>query len=219
MTTIIEAVKMITISIEYELDPENPADMDCQWKPISFMSGFTNYEPIEKYRTAYGKRPAWLQKKLEAGTAFTLDYYEHGIGMWFLSDWCKGDQWDTSRGAGLLLWNHPPGEMGAKTPEDRRKDAEAFLESYNDWCNGWVYWVKIEDARRDLVEHFSSYSGDSREEDMLRDVAPYVAQLLKDNPDLEIEVDDSLGVGFNRKQLMDEIAKYNAKEQHGPQTD
>jgi hypothetical protein len=55
-------------------------------------------------------------------------------------------RWDTSNRCGILLWEHPPGELGFKMREERAKSARQFLETYNDWANGNCYWYRVEKA-------------------------------------------------------------------------
>jgi hypothetical protein len=40
---------------------------------------------------------------------------------------------------GLLVWEHPAAEMGAKTYDERATDAQTCLDEYNKWANGDVY--------------------------------------------------------------------------------
>jgi hypothetical protein len=89
--------------------------------------------------TEDGPRPTIaLRSKLRAGLAWHLSY--RGREELRISD--NGRSIDDA--AALLVWEHAPGDMGAKTVEDRRKDAENGLQEYNDWANGWVYWYEIE---------------------------------------------------------------------------
>jgi hypothetical protein len=85
-----------------------------------------------------------LQAKLKSGLAFQLSYYEHGQCAWSLSGEGPQCRWDSVRFAGLMVWEQDEGNMGAKSYEDRRKDAQQFIERYTQWCNGEVYGYHIE---------------------------------------------------------------------------
>jgi hypothetical protein len=86
-----------------------------------------------------------VRRKLETGTVFLLDYYEHGLSAWSIVGTGMQCQWDTTHHAGLLVWSHPTNDMGAKSYQDRQKDAEQFLQTYNAWANGdvWGYVAEI----------------------------------------------------------------------------
>ena len=67
------------------------------------------------------------------------------------------------------MWEHPPKDMGAKTYEDRAKDARVFLETYNCWCNGDGYGYSVEELvklpcgheeRREIDSCFGFYGND-----------------------------------------------------------
>jgi len=137
----------ITISPDLDAEHLNPASYDCEWKPISFSSKFINYEDPENYlKFENGKIvPATeeLKEKFEQGFAFLLDYYEHGLGMWSIHGTGPSSTWDNTSCAGILLWNHKAEDMGAKTPDEREKDAKRFLERYTDWCNGTCHYFEI----------------------------------------------------------------------------
>ena len=77
--------------------------------------------------------------------AFILSCYQHSGIVWSLRGEGMQCPWDTARIGGLLVWEHPPGDMGARTYEDRKQDARDFLEEYNAVANGHVYWYAVED--------------------------------------------------------------------------
>lgn len=153
--------KYIRVSIDNDCDIQNPSQgagfYDCTWTPISFSRKHSNYEDPSKYLRIIGKsngygvyvKPASiaLRSKLRAGTAFLLDYYEHGAGKWSIHGSGPQCQWDTAQYAGILLWQNKPKDMGAKTHAERALDAINFLEIYNDWCNGYGHGYTI-----DLIE-------------------------------------------------------------------
>lgn len=134
----------IKITVASDPDLENPAEFDGSWTPYSFGRQHASYKDPEALglsldRDEDGKPKIMnpgLRRKLKVGLAFFLAYYEHGGCVWSLTGEGPQCRWDSVRIAGLLVWEHKPGDMGAKTPEARAKDARAFLESYNAWSNG-----------------------------------------------------------------------------------
>jgi hypothetical protein len=68
--------------------------------------------------------------------------------------------------------------MGAKTYEARQKDAESFLETYNDWANGNCHWYKIEDDTGHVIDECGGYIG---EDSLLEAIREQI------DPDDEIE--------------------------------
>lgn len=144
---------MKIVRLEYDRDAENPANYDGQWTIYSFGRRHCNYKDPDDFfesrkvdgRWVHVPKSIGLRRKLETGTAFLLSYYEHGACQWSLAGTGPQCQWDSVSFAGLLVWEHPVKDMGAKTYAEREKDAEQFLETYTNWCNGYVYGYIIEE--------------------------------------------------------------------------
>ena len=143
----------MTISLDLRHDSmydESPCRNDGSWKIYSFSSRHnrafqlknSKYDRIEDILPE-GKVPIWLRRKLDVGTAFFLDYYEHGEGCWSRSGHGMQCQFDTARCAGIAIWEEDPDNLGAKTKEERAKDLDNGLEEYNDWCNGHTYGYSL----------------------------------------------------------------------------
>ena len=200
----------LTITIENDPDIENPCDFDSNWKVISFNSRHTAYENPDNFFTAiYGDGPRYpfielrpndigLRRKLAVGTAFILSAYEHGNIAWSLEGEGMQCNFDTADIAGLLVWEHPVSEMGAKTLKDRAEDARKFLETYNSWSNGHGLWYSVESmqASGDIIEDSCGgfYGCDTKY--MYEDnIASSIQRYLDANPFLtsieEIEEDDA----------------------------
>lgn len=143
---------------------ESPSENDLSWKPYSFSRRHGNFKDPADLGFA-NPMDVGLRNKLRAGTAFVLGYFEHGRGMWHISGdipmGTQGDyRWDGCNVAGLLVFEHDPNEMGAKTKEERKKDAEAFLEEYNAWCNGDIYGYVVEDRDGEELDSCWGFIGD-----------------------------------------------------------
>jgi len=140
------AIKLI-VNLWHDDMPEDPNEMDG-WSAYSFSRRHGNYKNPEDIsdedEDGNGVPDAELQKKLDAGLAFFLDYYEHGQCSWSLAGEGPQCQFDTTRMAGLIVWEQDEGDIGATTVEDRRKDAKAFIERFTLWCNGEVYGYTVE---------------------------------------------------------------------------
>jgi len=149
-------MKTAIITISNDPDVENPCEND-QFKIYSFCTRHSNFtHPSELNLGALDSsgQPTisniGLRRKLEAGTAFILSYYEHGLGCWSLQGEGNNCQWDSTRIAGLMVWEGKATDIG-KNRNDRAKAARSFLEVYNDWCNGntYAYDIKEYDEEND----------------------------------------------------------------------
>lgn len=136
------------ISIYPDSDAECPSEWEG-WRLVSFSHRHRSYEPPERYckglDTFGGPIPAHigLSRKLATGTAFWLSYYEHGLCRWSLMGEGSQCRWDSTRLAGILLWERPPPELPAGYAK-READARRFLDTYTAWANGEVYGYDIE---------------------------------------------------------------------------
>ena len=114
-----------------------------------------------------------LRDKLKNGLAHFLSYFEHGDCLWFRKDGTTPGgvefQWDGVRLAGLLVWEHRATAMGAKTFEERAKDADGFLKEYTDWANGHGYRYSIETPSGKVLDSCGGFLGDP--DDMLDNIA------------------------------------------------
>jgi hypothetical protein len=168
--------RKLVVRIEHDSDVEVPDSGYDGWKLVSFGRRHSNYEDPDKYIRRYNREEGivvegiGLLRKLNVGLAFWLSYYEHGLGCWSLKGEGPQCQWDTAHLAGILLWTGKPGDIGAKTLEDRAKDARCFLESYNDWANGNCYWYSVEKTDGTDVETVGGFIGDEAVNEALAEV-------------------------------------------------
>ncbi len=139
-------------------------DRDGCWTPISFQRGHHSSQPLDRYYPwAVGMR-----RKIEVGLAFPLLYKEHRLCSWEL--WSDGEQpkfLDRHPGSGvstpadgLLIWEHKPRDMGAKTYAERYRDAQGFLEEYNAWCNGSCYYFQLETSDGEELDRCGGFYGE-----------------------------------------------------------
>lgn len=155
------------------LEINHDSDVDCPdsgydgWRLVSFGRKHNNYENPDKHVKSFDRRTRevtptniGLKRKLNVGLAFLLSFYEHGLGTWSLIGEGTQDQWDTAYVAGLLVWTGKPGDIGAKTLEDRAEDARGFLESYNDWANGNCHWFRLSNENGEEIESIGGLIGD-----------------------------------------------------------
>lgn len=152
-----------SLELSYDDQPDCPMDWDLSWKLISFRrNSIHSDDPAEYCHVKDGEvRPNFeYLSKFRAGLAFFLDYYEHGQGAYSIHGEGMQCQWDTAQYGGILLWEHSPKEMGAKSYEDREKDARGFLETYNAWMNGEVYGYTLKDEEGNLVDSCWGYYDD-----------------------------------------------------------
>lgn len=156
----------LKLEIGHDLDLDQPDAGYDGWRLVSFGRKHSNYEDPCKYVRAFDRRTRevtlaniGLAKKLNVGLAFFLSYYEHGQGAWSLLGEGTQCPWDTAYLAGILIWTGKPGDIGAKTLEDRAEDARDFLESYNAWANGETYWFRLAE-NGNVIESIGGFIGD-----------------------------------------------------------
>ena len=148
----------LIVTIDTSHSPESPCEFDG-WKLHSFARNkfVTDCDP-EEYVGGYTAgvvTPAnkTLAKKLAAGLAFWLSYFEHGDGQWSLKGEGMQCRWDTASLAGILVWEWKAKDLGPKTPAERREDARKFLDRYSQWANGYVYdWEVREPGQEEPVD-------------------------------------------------------------------
>ena len=148
---------MNTLTIEYDGDVDSPCEMDGFWKVTSFNRKHTNFgDPPLDY---YGNLNIGFRRKLSVGTAFLLDYFEHGTSIWSLRGEGPQCQWDTATGAGFIALDNP---KDRPQQEKREEDARNSLKTYNDWCNGLTFWYSLE-KDGEVVDSCGGYIGDDIE--------------------------------------------------------
>lgn len=129
-------MRKLVLTIDNDSDTENPFEYG-EWEFVSFSRRHSAYKNPEDFQNI------GIRRKLQAATAFVLDYFEHGNCVWSLAGSGPQCQWDQSRNAGLLIWRGKPNDL-ADTPEKRREAAACMLETYTEWCNGECYWYNLE---------------------------------------------------------------------------
>ena len=144
----------------FSSDVEDPTSWDdLGWKVHSFSSRHRSYTNPDTLFPD-GRPSIGLRSKLAAGTAFVLDYSEHGSCAWVLHNRGYRDPFDSVSGAGLLVWEGKPCDL-AKTKEERAKAAAQFLETYTCWCNGDAYGFSVDEEITLPCGHAELRDGDS----------------------------------------------------------
>lgn len=150
----------VTVNLLPDYDAESPCDEDG-WSAYSFSRKHANYKHPDELGFDEGQPSEALQAKLKAGLAFILDYFEHGNCVWSLGGTGPQCRWDSVSGAGILVWEGDPDDMGAKTYEDREKDAKGFIDRFTEWCNGNVFGYSIDDPDGEIDDScFGFYDSD-----------------------------------------------------------
>lgn len=138
-----------TLEIAHDEAPENPLEHD-EWEWINFDRRLVNDRDVNDLLTAneYGEvraRCIGLQRKLDCGTAFLIECYEHSGRAYNLRGEGHQCRWDTTDVAALLVWRGEPNEIG-KTYEQRKENARITCKTYNAWAEGEVYGYSLESA-------------------------------------------------------------------------
>lgn len=131
---------MLRLRIEHDYDCESPMQYDGSWKLYSFSSRHTAFRHPDSLD--WGE----IRKLMGRGLAHWLDYFEHGGSEWSISGEGMQDAWDTARYGGILVWEEPAENMGAKTVKGRTEDARSFLREYNRWANGECFWYSLDET-------------------------------------------------------------------------
>lgn len=165
------------------MNPSTDGDFyDNTWKMVSFSRKHYNFQHPDNFDNI------GIRRKLEVGTAFMFDYFEHGACKWSLSGAGPQCQWDTARNAGIMLFENPK-DMGAKTYEDRRQDAKNFLEIYTDWANGYGHGYSIETEEGEILKSCWGFY-DSEIEHTVNEIVSQLEYLQKEHGALEVTLED-----------------------------
>jgi len=160
--------RKLVVRVQLDEDVESPMDQDGQWTLYSFSRKHKTYRDPESLglgELEANGRPRilslGLRRKLEVGLAHFVAYFEHGSCRWSLTNdpTRPNCRWDSVSVAGLLVWENKPEDMGARTYEDRAKDAASFLETFTSWCNEDCYYYTIEDEAGEVVGSCGGYIG------------------------------------------------------------
>lgn len=152
--------RIVFVEIFHDPDCECPNERDG-WSLYSFHPRHTNYKDPESFDQEE------LERKMAAGLAFRLDYYEHGTSNWSLSEGHHPlgveYRWDGRRNAGVLVWEGKEDDWARTSAESRLAAAEEFARIYTTWANGecYGYRVVVHTARRtesgELYDRLSDY--------------------------------------------------------------
>jgi hypothetical protein len=130
---------VITIDTDYNVqNPNNTAgNIDGQWTLLHFNRNKIDDSDIDTYLDESDGKLLGLRRKLKVGLAFVIYDANYNETSYRIVQHNTID--DIRRNPsvyGLLIWEHKPSDMGAKSYEDRMEDASNFLDIYNDWANG-----------------------------------------------------------------------------------
>lgn len=144
--------------VEYDQGADEPeADCDSHWKVIDFNKRHTDSEDfcahfINKGDDTVVAKNIVMRWRLNVGLAFLLSYSSYGAQC----------HWDINTGGrpdGIIVWTYGRKNIGAKTREDRMKDAGNYLEAYNHWCNGSVYRFEVQNGEEEQLDIGTGFCG------------------------------------------------------------
>ncbi len=175
--------KFLKLTVQTDQDMENPCENDG-WKLYSFNARHASYKNPEALGLSgtlgedglpsVSNKNRGLRNKIQHGLAYFLSYYEHSRCIWFLNGESPPFvefQWDGVRLAGLLVWEGEYKEI-PKAPEERRRDAEAFLKTYTSYCNGDGVWFNLEDETGDFVDGCGGFYSLEEAMEAIREAIP-----------------------------------------------
>lgn len=135
---------MIRVFVDYAEIGAPFKEEDGRWQIYVFCRSLAMVGP-EQYRDPQeAQNDPEITEKLQWGLAFLLDYHEHGNCVWSVHGTMGADRFDTTVCAGIIVWEEPEENLGAKTYDERLEDAAGELAEYTMWCNGEVYRYKID---------------------------------------------------------------------------
>lgn len=165
----------LVLNIGLDEDAGCPSDFE-PWRLVSFNHRHGCYEHPDNFFPD-GALPLGLRRKLEVGTAFILSCCEHGGIQWGLRGETWQCPWDTKDVAGLLLCTERRDIPGSK--DGRERDARQFLDTYNDWANGYVLWFSLEDDGGETLDSCGDiYGGEHLMADFVR---PAIAAYMEEH--------------------------------------
>lgn len=163
----------LTVEVFNDGEAECPSSWGG-WKLISFNSNHRSFEDPYRYLgppDESGEPTAaniGIKRKLGAGTAHILSYYEHGFCVWGLKGEAPPCPWDSVRVAGLLIWQGKASAL-PRGYEPREESARSFLRVYTDWANGSCYGYAIED-NGEVVDSCCGFYGEADLRSAIQDV-------------------------------------------------
>jgi hypothetical protein len=162
---------LYTIKIEVDQDVSNPLEEnDGMWTVYSFGMHLISDTDRDKFfkDDDYKKLRLEYANKMRVGLMFPLEYSSHGPQcLWTVLD----DRGVLDRSHGFAIWEHKPGDMGAKTVADRRKDCESTLEEYTHWSNGNCHGYTITKVNEEEIDSCWGFIGDADVPHMLETIA------------------------------------------------
>ncbi len=134
---------VLRVEIEHDSGTEDPTTEDFQWKVYTFDCDVVSDTDRDRFIEEDGDLinvADDVLAKLENGLAFPINCQVRGGVLLYDT---TGNQDFDLKSDGLIVWEHDEDGIGAKTWEDRHKDAEGFLREYTDWANGNCYRVTV----------------------------------------------------------------------------
>lgn len=129
-----QEVKFLKIEVVYD---EWGTECPCEWGSFQVV-GRDNQVAGDRKITYSTEELNVLFKNKQTRL---LDRFKHGDVRWSLRGQGTQCQWDTMRGAGLLVINQ---EYFHDWPEDVQNDAiQDFLKAFNAWANGQIFRYTI----------------------------------------------------------------------------
>lgn len=187
----------LIVKIMQDEDCPNPLEeSDGQWTLYSWHSEHQSKRQPEFYSfTKYGNAVPNLpmMSKLRVGLAFPLSlrYYSSSSPIeWSLETGETNPAIVEEKYDGLLVWEHPKDEMGAKSYSDRAQDAKNTLQEYNDWCNGVCYGYSLQTENESFDDSCWGYIGDLQKKDsyMMEEIRSSIKDCAETNGFSEVNI-------------------------------
>jgi len=156
------ALKPAKLILERDSDVENPCGQEDGWGWVvhSFNNRHSNYTNPSAFLNRDGSGVnIGIQRRLDCGTAFLLSCYEHGLSAWSLQGEGMQCRWDTTRTAGIMIWQGKAKDAG-KNLKEREERARKTISVYTDWVNGACYYYRLEDMAGEEIDACGGFIGE-----------------------------------------------------------
>ena len=150
-------INVFEIHVTQDTFPD-PPDWEGWYEIHSFAPAHSNYKSPNRFGLVMKdgritSTDPGIRSKLRAGTAIILSAYQHGGIVWSLATEGQQCRFDTAPVAGIMFvrWMR-------QSKESRLEMARDFLPSYNAWCNGETYGIRVY-RNGEAVEYFPTIGG------------------------------------------------------------
>lgn len=180
------------INIGYDEGRNNPFE-DCEGNGVFYHWRDHGKEELEKYCELLGYNIETRQKiKSDNKDAVRIDKYEHSSISYSVSGEGMQCQFDTSHTWAVwfpdkCLLDNLKGFSGAKRRQKVIEYARQACELMNQWCNGEVYYFKVEDKEGNFIDNCGGFWGDYETSGLLSEAKSIIDWTITESKKLQLQ--------------------------------